>query len=133
MKVLLLYDYPASPSGLATQGALLHKGLEDIGVEVHSVNCESPQEKEWYYRWFKPDAVVGIGYWGHTPDLILHPQQYGMQPVPWLVANGVEFTRAYRASHGLPTEPKKTAVLVHEELETQKSGDTGARKRSRHS
>ncbi|MGN6179804.1 MAG: glycosyltransferase family 4 protein [Mucilaginibacter sp.] len=88
MKVLLLYDYPASPSGLATQGALLHKGLHELGIEVHSVNCESPQEKEWYYRWFKPDAVVGIGYWGHTPELILHPQKYNMQPVPWLVADG---------------------------------------------
>jgi len=88
MKVLLLYDYPASPSGLATQGALLHKGLQELGIEVHSVNCESPQEKEWYYRWFQPDAVVGIGYWGHTPELILHPQKYNMQPVPWLVADG---------------------------------------------
>ncbi len=88
MKVLLLYDYPASPSGLATQGELLHRGLAEMGVAVFSVNCESPQEKEWYYRWFKPDVVVGIGYWGHTPDLILHPQKHGMQPVPWLVANG---------------------------------------------
>jgi starch synthase len=88
MKVLLLYDYPPSPSGLATQGNLLHKGLKDIGVAVHSVNYESPPEKEWYYRWFKPDVVVGVGYWGHTPDMILHPQKFGMQPVPWLVADG---------------------------------------------
>ncbi len=88
MKVLLLYDYPASPSGLATQGDLLHKGLLNIGVDVYSVNCESAQEKEWYYKWFKPDVVVGIGYWGHTPELILHPQKHGVQPVPWLVADG---------------------------------------------
>jgi starch synthase len=88
MKVLLLYDYPASPSGLATQGDLLYKGLLEIGVDAHAVNCESPQEKECYYNWFKPDVVVGIGYWGHTPDLILHPQQHGMRPVPWLVADG---------------------------------------------
>lgn len=88
MKVLLLYDYPASPSGLATQGELLHRGLAEMGVEVFSVNCESPQEKEWYYRWFKPDVVTGIGYWGHTPDLVIHPQKHGVQPVPWLVANG---------------------------------------------
>ncbi|WP_259066131.1 glycosyltransferase family 4 protein [Mucilaginibacter sp. X4EP1] len=88
MKVLLLYDYPASPSGLATQGELLLKGLIELGVDAHAVNGESPLEKEWYYRWFKPDVVVGIGYWGHTPDLILHPQKHGMQPVPWLVANG---------------------------------------------
>jgi len=88
MRVLLLYDYPASPSGLATQGDLLYRGLLEIGVDAHAVNCESGQEKEWYYRWFKPDVVVGIGYWGHTPDLILHPQKFGVQPVPWLVADG---------------------------------------------
>jgi alpha-maltose-1-phosphate synthase len=88
MKVLLLYDYPASPSGLATQGELLLKGLIELGVDVHAVNCESPLEKEWYYKWFKPDVVVGIGYWGHTPDLILHPQKHNVLPVPWLVANG---------------------------------------------
>ena len=88
MKILLLYDYPASPGGLATQGELLYRGLIELGVDAHPVNFESAQEKEWYYRWFKPDVVLGVGYWGHTPDLILHPQQYGAQPVPWLVADG---------------------------------------------
>ncbi|MBU4100997.1 MAG: glycosyltransferase family 4 protein [Proteobacteria bacterium] len=88
MKVLLLYDYPASPGGLATQGELLYRGLKEMGVDAYPVNFESPQEKEWYYRWFKPDVVLGVGYWGHSPDLILHPQQYGVQPVPWFVADG---------------------------------------------
>jgi starch synthase len=88
MKVLVLYDYPASPGGLATQGELLYRGLKEMGVDACPVNFESAQEKEWYYRWFKPDVVLGVGYWGHTPDLILHPQQYGVQPVPWLVADG---------------------------------------------
>ncbi|MHC4295205.1 MAG: glycosyltransferase family 4 protein [Planctomycetota bacterium] len=88
MKVLVLYDYPPSPGGLATQGDLLYRGLDEIGVDVHAVNFESAQEKEWYYRWFEPDVVVGIGYWGHTPDLILHPQRYGVQAVPWLVVDG---------------------------------------------
>ncbi|UCG55730.1 MAG: glycosyltransferase family 4 protein [Phycisphaerales bacterium] len=88
MKVLVLYDYPPSPAGLATQGSLLHKGLEALGVDVHSAHFESAQEKEWYYRWFEPDIVVGVGYWGHTPYLVLHPQRYGVQPVPWLVADG---------------------------------------------
>ena len=88
MKVLLLYDYPPSPGGLATQGDLLYKGLLNLGVDVHAVNLESEQEKEWYYKWFKPDVVVGVGYWGHTPHLILHSQKHGILPIPWLVADG---------------------------------------------
>ncbi len=94
MKVLLLYDYPPSPAGLATQGHLLHKGLEEMGIEVFSVNFESAQEKEWYYRWFAPDIVVGVGYWGHTSHLVLHPQRYGITAIPWLVADG------YMANYG---------------------------------
>jgi glycosyltransferase involved in cell wall biosynthesis len=59
-----------------------------MGVDTHAVHFESAQEKEWYYRWFEPDIVVGVGYWGHTPHLVLHPQRYGAHPVPWLVADG---------------------------------------------
>jgi len=87
MKVLVLYEYPSPPGGLATQGDLLYRGLKELEVDAYPVNPESAQEKEWYYRWFQPDVVVGVGYWGHTPDLVLHPQRYGIRPVPWLVAD----------------------------------------------
>jgi glycosyltransferase involved in cell wall biosynthesis len=88
MKVLMMYDYPPSPGGLATQGDQLYKGLLEMGVDVKPVNVESDQEKEWYYKWFKPDVAVGVGYWGHAPHLLMHPQKFGIQPVPWLVADG---------------------------------------------
>jgi len=88
MKVLVSYDYPPSPGGLATQGDLLYRGLREMGVDAHAVNFESAQEKEWYYRWFEPDVVLGVGYWGHCPHIVLHPKRYGVLPIPWMVADG---------------------------------------------
>ena len=88
MKVLVLTEYPPSAGGLSTQGQLFYRGLREIGVDVHPVHLESPLEKEWYYRWFQPDVVLGIGFWGHIPQLVIHPQQFGLTAVPWLVADG---------------------------------------------
>lgn len=88
MKALVLYDYPPSPGGLATQGDMFYKGLIEMGVDAHAVHFMSNQEKEWYYRWFKPDVVLGVGYWGHIPDIVLHPRKFGLNTVPWLVADG---------------------------------------------
>jgi len=88
MRILMLYDYPPPPGGLATQGDLLLKGLQSIGVDAHAAHLESALEKRWYYRWFQPDAVVGVGYWGQSPHIVLHPLRHGVQPVPWLVADG---------------------------------------------
>jgi glycosyltransferase involved in cell wall biosynthesis len=88
LKILLLYDYPAPPGGLATQGQLLYRGLKEIGVDAFATHIDSMIEKEWYYRWLKPDIVLGVGYWGKTPEILLHPQQFGMNAIPWLVADG---------------------------------------------
>ena len=88
MKVLLLYDYPAPPGGLATQADLLYRGLKEIGVDTMATHYESALEKEWFYRWFKPDVVLGVGYWGYVPLIVLHPQEFGRLAVPWLVADG---------------------------------------------
>ena len=60
MKVLVLTEYPPSAAGLATQGQLFCRGLREIGVDVHPVHFESPQEKEWYYRWFQPDKGTPV-------------------------------------------------------------------------
>jgi len=96
-----MYDYPPTPGGLATQGDLLYRGLLDMGVDVRAVDVESDQEKEWYYRWFQPDVAVGIGYWGHTPQVLFHPQKFGILAVPWLVADGY-----------IARVPKRRRVLI---------------------
>ncbi|MHB9131994.1 MAG: glycosyltransferase family 4 protein [Armatimonadota bacterium] len=101
MKVLVLFEYPPLPAGLSTQGDLLVKGLQYHGVDVYPVHLKSTQEKEWYCRWFAPDIAVGVGYWGYTPHIVQHPQQCGILPVPWLVADG--YIANYRdVLNGLP-------------------------------
>ncbi len=88
MKVLALYPYPLEPDGQSLQGHYLARGLEENGVEVVSCDRNDDKKKEELYKSFKPDAVVGIGYWGNVPELILHPLKYKMNAVPWFNADG---------------------------------------------
>ncbi len=88
MKVLLLYPYPLEPDGQSLQGHYLAKGLEENGVEVISCDRADDSTKEKLYEEFKPDAVVGIGFWGNVPELVSHPLKYKMNVVPWFNADG---------------------------------------------
>lgn len=88
MKSVILYAYPPEPDGLSQQGDMLYCGMKENGEEVMPCHLSSEFQKEWIYKYFKPDVAIGVGFWGHTPDIILHPQKFGVQPVPWLLADG---------------------------------------------
>lgn len=88
MKSLILYAYPPEPDGLSMQGDMLYRGMKENGEEVMACSWQGRLQKEWVYKSFKPDVAVGIGYWGYTPEIVIHPQKFGITPVPWLVADG---------------------------------------------
>ena len=88
MKAVILYAYPPDPDGLSLQGDMLYRGMKKNGEEVTPCHWKSDLQKEWIYKYFKPDVAIGIGYWGYTPDIVLNPQKFGIPPVPWLVADG---------------------------------------------
>ncbi|MCL6519850.1 MAG: glycosyltransferase family 4 protein [Armatimonadetes bacterium] len=88
MKILLLYEYPPPPAGLATQGDLLYRGLRELGADCMPAPRSGSLQKEWLYKCYRPDVVIGVGWWGQLPELVMHPQRFGIQAVPWLVADG---------------------------------------------
>jgi len=88
LRILLLYEYPPPPAGLATQGDLLYRGLQEIGVDCLPAPKTGNLQKEWLYKCYQPDACIGVGWWGMMPELVIHPMEHGIMPVPWLVADG---------------------------------------------
>ena len=89
MKILVLFEHPLNNGGLSTQGHLLYRGLLEQGVDAQPCHYQDrKKEKEWFYKSFKPDVVLGIGWWVDTPTIITSPQNFGLQPVPWLIADG---------------------------------------------
>ena len=88
MRTLILYEYPPPPAGLATQGDLLYHGLQEIGEDALPAHWAGNLHKEWLYHYYKPDVAIGIGYWGQLPELVMHPQNFDVVAVPWLVADG---------------------------------------------
>ncbi len=85
---LVLYPYPVEMDGVSLQGDFLYRGLLGNGYNVKPCNRKAGFEKEYLYKSFSPDIAIGIGFWGDVPDLVLHPQKHGIQPVPWLNADG---------------------------------------------
>jgi len=88
MKILVMYPYPLENDGLSLQGHYLVRGLRELGVEVSECDRVDHAEKQRIYDDVKPDAAIGIGFWGNTPELVMDPLKNGITPVPWFNANG---------------------------------------------
>ena len=88
MKSLILYPYPLELDGVSIQGEMLYRGLNKNGGEAVPCDLWAKYEKEWYYKSFKPDVAIGAGYWGNTPEIIIHPKKFDVTPVPWLNSDG---------------------------------------------
>ncbi|MFH1425692.1 MAG: glycosyltransferase family 4 protein [archaeon] len=88
MKSLVLYPYPVEYDGQSLQGHYLMRGLRELGMESLPCGRGDVGSKKLAYENFKPDVVFGVGYWGDTPDLVLHPKEHGFIPVPWFNADG---------------------------------------------
>ncbi len=88
VKIAVLFAYPPEPDGLSLQGHLLYRGLKQIGADVMPCHYVPSLQKQWVLSAYKPDIAIGIGCWTYTPDIILSPQNNGVLPIPWFVANG---------------------------------------------
>lgn len=88
MKIAVLHAYPPEPDGLSIQGYLLYKGLKEIGVDVMPCHYQPSFQKQWVLDAYKPDVAIGVGCWTYAQDIIISPQNSGVIPVPWFVANG---------------------------------------------
>ncbi|MDE1848851.1 MAG: glycosyltransferase family 4 protein [Nanoarchaeota archaeon] len=88
MKILVLYPYPLDASGLSHQGHDLVRGLKELGEEVMPCDRDNNLQKLYAYKTFNPDVVIGVGFWGETPEVILSPMNHGLKPVPWFNADG---------------------------------------------
>jgi starch synthase len=88
MKIMVLYPHPPEPDGVSMQGHYLIKGLTELGVDIFPCNREDNLEKLHAYKSFNPDFVIGIGFWGEIPQLVLSPMNHGLKSVPWFNADG---------------------------------------------
>ncbi len=88
MKALILFPYPVEADGVSIQGNLLYEGFLEAGVEAVPCHHRDSLQKEFYLRHFKPDVVIGIGFWGNAPDVLREPLKWGCEVVPWFNSDG---------------------------------------------
>lgn len=88
MKILVLYPHPVEPDGVSLQGHYLIRGLRELGAEVMPCDRADTMEKIYAYKSFNPDVVIGIGYWGDSPQIVHSPINHGLKVVPWFNADG---------------------------------------------
>lgn len=88
MKCIVFYAYPPEPDGQSLQGHYLYLGLKHHGVDVLPCHYKESIQKEYYLRNFKPDFVIGIGFWGNVPEIIQEPQKFGITAIPWFNSDG---------------------------------------------
>jgi glycosyltransferase involved in cell wall biosynthesis len=83
-----MYPCPPELDGISIQGEMLYRGLLKNNLETLPCDRGAETEKELLYNTFRPDVAIGIGYWADAPRIIQHPLKFGVQPVPWLNADG---------------------------------------------
>jgi starch synthase len=88
MKILVLFPYPVESDGQSLQGNYLYKGLLEQGVDAKPCHFKDSIQKEFYLRFWKPDVVIGIGFWGNVPEIVQEPLKWGVTTVPWFNADG---------------------------------------------
>lgn len=76
------------PDGVSLQGHYLALGLRNLGVDVIECHYKESIQKEFYLKYLKPDFVIGIGFWGNVPEILLEPQMHGLTVIPWFNADG---------------------------------------------
>ncbi len=89
MKILILNENKCH--SMFFQSQLLRQGLLENGIDCqwrHFTKGSATIELEWFYRNFKPDIVLGVGWWVDAPWCVSAPRRFGIQPVPWFVADG---------------------------------------------